>query len=326
MDIRDTRDWNNFAGGRLERAGAQKRIAAIYGGITVGLSLLVTLVIYCLDLEINKATGLSNLGNRSMLSTVQTMLQIGQSLFLLCLDLGYLAAMLRIARGQYVSPKTLRLGFDRFWVLARSWLLQGVVYLAVGIPAVYLAGLAYLLTPLAQPLVEQLMPLMSQGQLILDEAVLAQIMSAMVPMLIFCGVALAVVCLVVSYRFRMVHYIIIDRPGMGALFAMKESRKMMKGNCWRMFRVDLKVWWYYVAVAMAAAASNLDRILAALGIACPWSEEVTLWGCYGLYLLLTFGICYFLRNRAEVLFAFAYDAVRPKEQQDGVVLGNIFQM
>lgn len=326
MDIRDTGHWNRFAKERLEGAKSQRTIAAIYAGATVGLSALVTVITYCLDLAIANTTGLSSLGQRSVLSTLQTMLPIGQWLLLLCLDLGYLAGMLRIARGQYASSHTLRLGFDRFWVLVRSWLLRGLTYLAVAIPAVYFAAMLYVLTPLADPLSEVMLSLMSQDQVTLDEAALETLMSAMTPCLIFCGVVVAAVCLVLSYRFRMVDYVVIDHPGKGARFALKESRKMMKGNCWRMVRLDLKLWWYYVALALAAGLSYLDLLLTAVGLPLPLGAEGTAYVCYGLSLAATFGVYYFLRNRVEVIFAFAYDAIKPEDQQEGVVLGNIFQM
>jgi hypothetical protein len=65
------------------------------------------------------AGGLGNIGTRSILSSLQTMLPLVQSVVILCLDVGFMAAMLRVARGQYVSQNTLRLGFDRFWVMLR---------------------------------------------------------------------------------------------------------------------------------------------------------------------------------------------------------------
>jgi hypothetical protein len=44
-------------------------------------------------------------------------------------------------------------------------------------------------------------------------------------------------------------------------------------------------------------------------------------------MVASFCVHYFLRNRAEVSYALAYDAVKPEEKQSGgVVLGNIFEM
>ena len=64
-----------------------------------------------------------------------------------------------------------------------------------------------------------------------------------------------------------------------------------------------------------------------LGVALPVSDAVAFFGFYVLYIAASFAVHFFLRNRAEVIYALAYDAVKPEEKQDsGVVLGNIFQM
>ena len=64
-----------------------------------------------------------------------------------------------------------------------------------------------------------------------------------------------------------------------------------------------------------------------LGVELPVSDTVAFFAFYVLYLAVSFAILFFLRNRVEVTYALAYDAVKPKEEQSGgVVLGNIFQM
>lgn len=327
MDIRNTRGWLTLAGERLDVAPCQKKIVGIYAGITVGLAVLMTLINYCLELSMAKATGLSGMGSRTLLSTLQTMLPMVQTVLLMCLELGYVAAMLRIARGQYVSANTLRLGFDRFWVLLRSRLLRGAVYLAVCLPVMYLAVAVFMMTPFADPLVEALLPLMTQSQLVMEDAVMEQMLSAMEPCIVFCGVFMGLAYLVVSYRFRMVDYILIDHPGIRARNALGESRRMMKGNCWRLFRLDVKLWWYHGALLLATLVSYLDVILPRLGVELPWSQEVTGWVAFGGYLAVLLSVYLLLRNRAEVVCGFAYDAIKPRQEHtEGVVLGNIFQM
>ena len=79
--------------------------------------------------------------------------------------------------------------------------------------------------------------------------------------------------------------------------------------------------------AVLTILSNALQILAALGVKLPWSEDVSFFLFYGAYLAAQFAVYYFLRGRVEVTYALAYDALRPRERQEnGVVLGNIFQM
>jgi uncharacterized membrane protein len=130
-----------------------------------------------------------------------------------------------------------------------------------------------------------------------------------------------------SFWFRMVNYVIIDKPGMGAIAALRESRKMMRGNCLKLLKLDLSFFWYYAALAAVTAIGNADLWLPMFGVTLPMSADVAYFVFYAVFLVLQFGIYYFLRNRVEVSYALAYDAVKPEEPKDtGVVLGNIFQM
>lgn len=322
MNMEEAKTWPSRARERLEKAPAHKQVVLIYTGLTLGLSALVTLVVYLLDHWISQTSGLGSMGNRAMLSTLQTILPWGLNLFLLCLELGFVAAMLRISRGQYVSPQTLRLGFDRFWVLLRSTLLQAAMYLAVCLPIGYLAIAVYMATPWSDSLVDVVIAMMNEGA-DLSGAMTDQLLAAMEPCMIFCGIFMAIACLVLSYRFRMVNYILIDKPRIGAFAALRQSRAMMKGNCNALFKLDLRLWWYYAVTILAMVANYLDQILPHVF---P-SEALGYWVSYGLYLLILAGSYYFLRSRVEITYCFAYEALKPKEPKtQGVVLGNIFQM
>lgn len=326
MDWNTAKTWCAQARERLDQAPAQRRVTGIYAGLSLGLSALVTLIIYGLDLSIAQASGLSDMGNRAMLSTLQTMLPLGLNLFLLCLDLGFVAAMLRVSRGQYLSPQTLRLGFDRFWVLLRSSLLQGLLYFVVCLPIGYLAVAIYMMTPLSGSLLDAVMAIMSESagaSQVLSDAVTDRLVAALEPCMAFCGVFMGIACLILSYRYRMVGYILIDKPGTGAIAAMRQSRAMMKGHCNGLFKLDLRMWWYYAVAVLAVVAGNLDQLLPSLF---P-SADLGYWASYGLSLLILAGSYFFLRSRVEVTYCFAYEALKPKEQpRQGVVLGNIFQM
>lgn len=326
MDWNTAKTWYTQARERLDQAPAQHRVTLLYTGLTLGLSALVTLIVYLLDLSIAQASGLSGMANRALLSTLQTMLPLGLNLFLLCLDVGFLAAMLRVCRGQYLSPQTLRLGFDRFWVLLRSALLQGLLYFVVCLPSGYLAVAIYMLTPWSASLLDALIPLMSEttaASQVLSDALADQLMTAMKPCLALCYVFMGIACLILSYRYRMVNFILIDKPGTGAIAAMRQSRAMMKGNCNKLFKLDLRMWWYFGVAIAAGVAGDLDQFFPSLF---P-SEAFGYWASYVLYLLVLAGSYLFLRGRVQVTYCFAYEAMKPKEQpKQGVVLGNIFQM
>lgn len=332
MDIRNRKELKTFAAQRLGSAPNQKRIVLIYTAVVIGLNVLTALLSYVLGLRIDQSGGLSNMGMRSILSTVQSMLPLVQTLVVMCLELGYVSTMLRIARGQYASPNGLRLGFDRFWVLLRSQIILGLFYVGICIVSVYVATMIYLLSPLSDSAMELLMPLVSETSLLdsgmmLDDATYARLVSAMTPMFAIFGVIFLALYIPVSYRFRMTGYVLIDKPGMGAIAALRESRKMMKGNAVKLFKLDISFWWYYAALAGISVVCYGDQILPLLGVELPFSADIAYFIFYGLYWALQLVVYCFLRNRLEVTYALAYDAVKPEEKKDnGVVLGNIFQM
>lgn len=332
MNLRNRREIKRFSTERLHQSPSQQKIVVLYAALTLGLAALVTVAGFVLNLQIDKFGGLSNLGKRSMLSSIQSMLPMAQSLLTMCLDVGYLAAMLRIARGMYASPQTLRLGFDRFWLLIRCGIFKGLIMAAVMFVCLYCGVMIFMVTPFSKAAVEIVAPLVSQVSLldtgiVIDDATYAALMDAMVPAFAICGILMLALGVPVLYNFRMVNYVIVDKPGIGAMRALMESKKMMRGNRFALLKLDVSLWWYHLAIAAAAVIGYGDVLLPMLGVRLPVSETAAFFGFYGLYLAASFGVHFFLRNRAEVAYALAYDAVKPEEKQDGgVVLGNIFQM
>ena len=332
MNLRNIREIKDSASRRLGESDSQKKIVLIYIALTIGLTAVVTVLNHILDLQIDNFGGLSNLGKKTMLSSVQSMLPLAQSAIAMCLDLGYLAAMLRIARGMYTSPQTLRLGFDRFWVLLRCSIIKGFLLVGVTVACMYMGIMIFMMTPLSEPAVELITPMMSQMTLldsavVIDEATYAQLVRAMIPCFAFGGILMLILGGPIFYSFRMVNYVIIDKPAMGALMAMRESKRMMRGHRLQLLKLDLSLWWYYLASFATVLVCYGDVLLPMLGVTLPVSEKVAFFGFYALYLAATFCVCVFLRNRVEVTYAMAYEAVKPAEEQSGgVVLGNIFHM
>lgn len=332
MDIRNIRELKNTAAQRLEAARDAKRIILIYACIITAASLLVTVICYCLSLKISQSGGLSNMGTRTFLSTLETVLPIVLNLAILCLELGFVAAMIRISRGLYTSPQTLRAGMPRFWAAVRCSLLLSMRYLAVVLGCFYLATMIYALTPLSNAAVEILMPYVSEmttldSSIVIDNATALQLADAMIPLLMIFGVLFLLAAIPMFYRYRMANYILMDNPRAGAFVALQESKKMMRGNGFALFKLDLSLWWYYVLGAAAAAVCYADLLLPLVGVALPFSSHVSYFLTYGVYLAAQFAIYWFFQNKVGVTYALAYEALRPKDENNGgVVLGNIFNM
>lgn len=330
MDIRLLKD---NAARQLETARDEKNIVMIYAGITVGLSALVTAINFLAGNSISQAGGLSNIGLRSILSTLQHVLPVVQSALLMVLELGYVNAALRISRGQYASAYSLKMGIDRFFPLVRCLLMQGLIYAAAGMAGFYLAIQVYLITPMSNAAMEILTPLvsdttvLSNGILQLDGETTLLLAEAMIPLFILFAVIFLALCLPLMYWFRMANYVLIDKPQLGGWAILKESRKIMRRRCLQLLKLDLSFWWYWLLLVASGFLCYGDALLALAGVTLPWSGEVSFFLFYALFLAVTLVIYYFFRNKVEVTYALFYEQFKPVEQKDNsVVLGNIFQM
>lgn len=334
MTIRDPKRLQTIAAHRVENAPGQKKILLIYCGITLGICLMSALAQALLGLQMEDAGGLKNMGLRTILSTVGTVLPIVANVVMMGLNLGLTAVMLRIARQQYVSPMTLKAGVERFWPLIRWILLQAAVYFLLGIVAMNVSTMVYIMSPLSNGLVKLLEPMLtgSNPQNVVlamteDPEMMASFLSASWPVYALMLLLAFALVIPMSYRLRLGNYVLLDEPRAGAFRAFGRSRELMKNNCMAMFRLDLRLWWYHAAMALAMVLNYGTEILTVLGVALPGPFQAWVYLFYGASLLAQVALYYFLYSRVGVTYALAYESLLPREQPDqGVVLGNIFQM
>lgn len=323
MSIPSAKYLKKKASSRLQSGNDPKKVVLVYAGIVALSSLVVTVVQDLLDSQISQTGGIQNIGTRSMLTTADTVLTIAQLLLVMCLTLGYTGSMLRIARGQYASPNSLKAGGERIWVLLRTRLLQMLIMTAAAFALCFLVVNVCLLTPLSNRVIA-VMGTVSAEELLSNGLALIALYSAMLPIILIYLVALVPLLWYFSCTYRMVDYLLIDRPQMGAFGVLRESRRMMQGNMKMMLRVDLSFWWYYLLQALVSVLVYLNMVLAPFAIGLP--PEVLYWGTVVLYLAADFALRYFFSNKVAVTYALFYDSLCPKQEQSGAVLGNIFQM
>ena len=77
---------------------------------------------------------------------------------------------------------------------------------------------------------------------------------------------------------------------------------------------------------LSAALCYGDALFSLAGIPLPMSGEAAYFLFYGLFLGVQFLLVWKLRSRVEVSYALFYDIIHPREEENSVVLGNIFQM
>lgn len=332
MNIPSSKYLKVKASNRLESGKDPQRVVLVYSAVVALSALAVNAVQFVLENQISKTGGLQNIGTRSILSTLDSVLPLVQMLVIMCLTLGYTAAMLRIVRRQFASEKTLKAGIERFWPLLRTRLLQGMIYFGLALTLSYLSLAIYMMTPFSYRFTTLVLPLVSSGTftpdaLLNDEALLVSLYDALMPMMVIYCVLLVAAVWFISYWFRLVDYLLIDQPQLGAFGALRTSRQKMKGNVKSLFKLDLSFWWYYLLRGFCVVLSYGSIFISLLGIRLPISAAVLYFVTLLVYLGADFAMNYFLMNRIEAAYALFYDTVNPqKPPQDGAVLGNIFQM
>ena len=330
MELPSIKQLKSDAAHALRRGREPKTVILWYAGIVTLVAVAISLLNLSLSSQIRSTGGLGNLGTRTILSTVQTILPMVNTLAMACLELGYLHAMLRICRGQYADQTDLKMGFSKFFPLVRLMAMLMLLGILIGWFTYQAAFTIFLITPWANPLME-LAGTLSQGSIldssmIITEELAAQALPAMLPMLLIWMLLLAAVLIPFSYRTRFASLALLDEPKGSAFRALMTSFKMTRKQCWKLFKLDLSFWWYYGLVALATVLGSLDMLLDALGVLLPMNGDFTYYLFYGLYLAANFAICYFLLNRVQSTYVMAYESLREKPVSGGVVLGNIFDV
>ena len=309
----------------LAVAREPKKTILAYTGIITGMALLVTILTEMLDSKISVSGGLSNLGSRSFLATIQSVLPLAQAMILMCLEIGYISAVMRFARKQYADHRNLKSGFRLFAPMLRLGLLQLLVYSAILLVVSNLVSSVYVTSSFGKPLLDAMTPILESG-VPLEELPLDSLLWPMLPVLAITMALFALAAIPMIYRYRMANYYLVDHPWEGAIAALRNSWHMMRGNGFRLFKTDLHFWWYYLLTFLASVICYGDQLLPLVGIDLPISDTAAYFLFYAIYLVIQFFLFYRFRNRLEVTYATAYDAIRPQKADNSVVLGNIFDM
>ncbi len=321
MSIRDRRAIHHRSGEALAAAVNPGRIALCYTAVCAVLALLSSILDITLSNRIADTGGLSNMGLRSVLSTVQTLLPILQLVVTTCLGLGYHICALRISRGQDAGPVTLLDGFRNFGPALRAVFFQALLYLSFGMVSMYLSSFLFMMTPYSDPFLEIMGPilessdLLATGELVLDNETLFAAAETLAPMMwIWLGLFL-LLFLPAYYSYRMTLFCIADEPRRGALSCMHKSKMMMRRNRFALLRLDLSMWWFYALQILVSIVCYGEMILPLLGVTLPWEPVFSYFFFFVASLAIQTVGYYFLMNRVNVAYAVAYDSLQqPKEE------------
>lgn len=293
-----------------------KSLAMFHTGITVAAALVITLLQFALAKGIGNTSGLSGLGTRSILETIQMVLRWANMILLPFWSLGFLYASLLWARDSRARREDLLMGFRRFGPCLSLLLNRAVLSILVMILCVNLSSTIFMLTPAAAPLMELAeaaggdMEVLNQllTQMSWEEA--TELLYAMLPMLILWGVLSLVILVPLLYRFRMAEYVILEEPRARGLSSMLISAALLRRRCWKLLRLDLHFWWYYGLKVLCMVLCYADLLLGLLGVILPVGGEAASLIAYGLYLAALFAVEVAFRPQVDTAYAGLFLALK----------------
>ena len=320
MNIRARQEIHETARQVLNRTPNARWILLTYIGISLGLSLLMSGLSFYFSNQISGAGGLGNIGLRSLLSTGQSVLPLVQVMVNACLGLGYHIAILCIIRKFEATPQTVTGGFRFFFPMLRLLLIQGFLYFGIMLGSFYLSSFIFMSTPFSGEFIAVITPVLESSTvlnptLVLDEATLAAASKAMMPMIWIMIPVFALLALPMFYKFRMATFALADEPRRGAMAALAKSRRLMRRNCFALFRLDLSMWWFYLGQILIGLVCYGDALLPMAGVTFPWNDTVSYYLFFILSALLEVALYYFTMNHVYTVYAVAYDALQEAQPQ-----------
>ena len=299
----------------LKRTDRHQNAVLLHTGAILLISLLITVADFFLNQQISATGGLSGMGFRAVLTTVQTLLGLVQAIALPFWSIGYIYYILRVVRHESGEYSDLLQGFRRWLPVLRLKILMFGLAFGLMLICSYLGSYLFMLTPWAKPLFQAMSQLdgTTDQQLIMD-TVLSLSESVMVPAILICAALFCIAGTFVFFRYRLAEHWLMDHPEGGALAALRNSRMAMKGNCIALLKVDLHFWWFYLLEVIIGILCYADQILSYLGIEMTGSAFVIYLLLFGLYLLARLALYYWKRNELAATYAHAYLSLFPAEE------------
>lgn len=317
MDIRNRRALKEMARGRLATATYNPRkLALIHTAVSVGAALVIAALGYVLDHWIaGTASGLSGMGTRRILETVQMTLQYVQALALPFWEIGFVFVALRLWRQETVHPKDMLEGFRRFRQVLGLRLTEFFLYFGVAIGCMYAASFLFAFTPYSQKMINFLMPYVEEGAAIeqIQEVLVGmpaeELLAMSVPFMVMFAIVFLVVFLWMHYKFRLASHLVMDQPNIGAMRALFFSSQMTRKKRWALLKLDLSFWWFYVLMGLSVVVYYMDVLLPMMGIPLSISGDVAWLVFYVLSLLVQLVVFWWGKSYVQTTWAAAYETL-----------------
>ena len=305
-----------------QNRGAVRTLVLWYCGALAVLTLGSNGLNLFLDSRIGATGGLSGIGMRSMLQTIQTILNYINQFFGPFWTAGFLAAMITMVRGGEPRPRDLAAGFRRAFRIFFSVLFEGLTVVVLLVAVINLSSILFTLSPLGADFNENVAPILADPNVLTDQGLLneslityGELFRAILPMMVITAVIYVPLVILVAYSFRMALYLIMTSP-IGAVAAHFLSMRLMRGHKWQIFRLDLSWWWYYLLGAVSFLVGYLDLILEMLGLPLPMDGTVMFFVTLAVYCVLFTLLSLWKKAQVDASYVLAYESIVPAQPEE----------
>ena len=305
-----------------EHRSAARLLVLWYCGVSAVLTLGSNGLNLYLDSQIVSTGGLSGIGLRSILQTIQEILTLVNQFFGPFWSAGFLLAMMGMVRGHAPHPRTLIEGFRRFFTVLGHMAFRFLLMVVTAITAVNLGAALFSLTPLGQRFSQEMTQVMSDPNFILPSGAVNMelipqelMLEAGLPLTGLVMALFGLLYLYICYPFRLSMYLMLRQP-MGAIRAHFESLRLMRGHKWSMLKLDLSWWYYYLLTVLIGVVGYLDLIMGLLGLPLPMDETVMFFATMAAYCVFITLLCLWKKCPMDASYVLAFEAIANPETEE----------
>ena len=309
-----------------ENRSAVRLLVLWYCGVSAVLTLGSNGLNLYLDSQIVSTGGLSGIGLRSILQTIQEILTLVNQFFGPFWSAGFLLAMIAMVRGQAPHPRTLAEGFRRFFPVLGHMAFRFLLMVITAITAVNLSAALFSLSPLGQRFSQEMTQVMSDPNFILPSGAVNMelipqelMLEAGLPLTGLVMALFGLLYLYICYPFRLSMYLMLRQP-MGAIRAHFESLRLMRGHKWSMLKLDLSWWYYYLLTVLIGVVGYLDLLMGLLGLPLPMDETVMFFATMAAYCVLITALCLWKKCQMDAGYVLAFEAIANPETEEAAAV------
>ena len=284
-----------------------RKTVLFHEGITMAALLVVQLLSMLLNSFAGDTGGLDGIGTRSLLGTVISVLSTGTSILMPFWAMGIVFTSIRVSRREPVENGMLAEGFRRFGLVLRYYLLLVVVYIAIIMAGSYIVTIlaSFLPTPESMQIsIDSLTPeQLNDPYALLASFPLEDLLALLIPILLITLVVIGALSVYVGLRLYALQYLVMDHDCPGVVAAAGVSNRITKGNLWKLLKLNLSFWWYYLLQFAASGIVYGGYLFTDL----PVSQDVADLLFYLLYIGVTLAISWWAGAYVHVTHACAYN-------------------